>query len=58
LTAANSRRSTAETGTSHPTKLTARIEQIEESMQRYLDALETADRAQPVEVEAKTKRLT
>lgn len=35
-----------------------RIEQIEESVQRYLDALETADRTQPVKAEAKTKRLT
>ena len=34
-----------------------RQQQIEESIQRYLDALETADRTQPVEVEAKTERL-
>ena len=26
-------------------------------MQRYLDALETADRTQPVEIEARTERL-
>ena len=32
-------------------------QQIEESIQRYLNALETADRTQPTEVEAKTKRL-
>jgi transposase len=41
-----------------PNKIDRRIQQIEESVQRYLDALETADRTQPVEVEAKTKRLT
>ena len=41
-----------------PNKIDRRIEQIEESVQRYLEALETADRTQPVEVEAKTKRLT
>jgi hypothetical protein len=40
-----------------PTKIDRRIEQIEESVQRYLDALETADRTQPVEMEAQTKRL-
>ncbi len=32
-------------------------QQIEESIRCYLDALETADRTQPVEVEAKTERL-
>src|SRR6478735_3056757 len=32
-------------------------EQIEQSIQRYLTALETADRTQPAEVEAKTERL-
>lgn len=31
--------------------------QIEESIQRYLNALETADRTQPAELEAKTTRL-
>lgn len=31
--------------------------QIEQSIQRYLDALETADRTQPTEVDAKTERL-
>jgi hypothetical protein len=41
-----------------PTKIDRRIEQIEESVQRYLEALETADRTQPVEAEAKAKRLT
>ena len=35
----------------------SRQQQIEESIQRYLDALETADRTQPAEVEAKTERL-
>jgi transposase len=40
-----------------PGKIDKRQKQIEESIQRYLDALETADRTQPVEVEAKTERL-
>lgn len=40
-----------------PAKIEARQRQIEESIQRYLDALETADRTQPAEVEAKTERL-
>jgi len=40
-----------------PSKVDRRQQQIEESNQRYLDALETADRTQPAEVEAKTKRL-
>ena len=40
-----------------PNKIERRQEQIEQSIQRYLDALETADRTQPAEVEAKTKRL-
>jgi polyhydroxyalkanoate synthesis regulator phasin len=31
--------------------------QIEESIQRYLNALETADRTQAAELEAKTTRL-
>lgn len=35
-----------------PTKLDRRVEQIAESVQRYLDALETADRTQPLEAEA------
>jgi transposase len=38
-------------------KVDKRQQQIEESIQRYLDALDTADRTQPVEVEAKTERL-
>ncbi len=40
-----------------PNKIDRRQEQIEQSIQRYLDALETADRTQPTEVEAKTDRL-
>src|SRR4051812_14931220 len=40
-----------------PGKIDARKEQIEQSIQRYLDALETADRTQPAELEAKTDRL-
>jgi phage shock protein A len=32
-------------------------QQIEDSIQRYLGALETADRTQPAELEAKTTRL-
>ncbi len=38
-------------------KIDKRQQQIEESIQRYLNALETADRTQPAEVEAKTSRL-
>src|SRR4051794_5302077 len=40
-----------------PAKIEARKRQIEESIQRYLDALETADRTQPGEFVAKTDRL-
>jgi transposase len=40
-----------------PNKVDRRIEQVEESIQRYLEALETADRTQPTEIEAKTTRL-
>jgi transposase len=40
-----------------PNKVDRRIEQVEESIQRYLEALETADRTQPAEIEAKTTRL-
>lgn len=39
-----------------PGKVDARQHQIEQSIQRYLDALETADRTQPAEVEVKTER--
>lgn len=38
-------------------KIDKRQLQIEESIQRYLNALETADRTQPAELEAKTTRL-
>lgn len=38
-------------------KVDKREQQIEQSIQRYLAALETADRTQPAEVEAKTERL-
>jgi transposase len=41
-----------------PTKIDRRIEQIEQSVQRYLESLETADRTQPPELQAKTRRLT
>src|SRR6476661_5654630 len=40
-----------------PGKVDKRQEQIEQSIQRYLDALETADRTQPVEIAARTERL-
>jgi transposase len=40
-----------------PGKIDRRIEQIEQSIQRYLESVETADRTQPVEAEAKSKRL-
>jgi transposase len=40
-----------------PGKIDKRREQIEHSIQRYLDALATADRTQPSDVEAKTERL-
>jgi flagellar capping protein FliD len=38
-------------------KADRRQQQIEQSIQRYLDALETADRTQPTGLEAKTERL-
>jgi transposase len=38
-------------------KIDKRQQQIEESIQRYLSALETADRTQPAELEAKASRL-
>jgi hypothetical protein len=38
-----------------PNKIERRQEQIEKSIQRYMDALETADRTQPDEVETKTR---
>jgi transposase len=40
-----------------PNKVDRRQQQIEDSIRRYLEALETADRTQPVEVDAKTERL-
>jgi transposase len=40
-----------------PGKIERRQQQIEQSVQRYLDALETADRTQPEEFQAKTTRL-
>ena len=38
-------------------KIERRERELEESIQRYLDALETADRTQPAEIQAKTDRL-
>ena len=40
-----------------PGKIERRERELEESIQRYLDALETADRTQPAEMPAKTERL-
>jgi len=40
-----------------PHKLEQRMRQVEESIERYLSALETADRTQPADVELKTARL-
>lgn len=40
-----------------PGKIERRQQQIDESVQRYLDALETADRTHPEEFQAKTSRL-
>jgi len=40
-----------------PGKIERRERELEESIQRYLEALETADRTQPAEVQAKTERL-
>ena len=40
-----------------PHKLEQRMKQIEESIERYMHALDTADRTQPSEAEAKTKDL-
>ena len=40
-----------------PGKVDKRQQQIDESIRRYLEAMETADRTQPPEVEAKTERL-
>jgi hypothetical protein len=38
-----------------PHKLEQRMKQIDDSIERYLNALDTADRTQPVEAEAKTR---
>ncbi len=38
-------------------KLEQRIKQIEDSIERYLQALDSADRTQPAETQAKTKNL-
>lgn len=40
-----------------PHKLEQRIKQIDESIERYMHALDTADRTQPAETETKTKNL-
>jgi transposase len=40
-----------------PNKVDRRQQRLEESIRRYLDALDTADRTRPAEVEAKTERL-
>ena len=40
-----------------PGKIDRRQQQIEQSIERYLSALETADRTQPADVEVKTERL-
>lgn len=40
-----------------PGKIERRERELEEGIQRYLEALDTADRTQPVEVQAKTERL-
>jgi len=40
-----------------PHKLEQRMRQVEESIERYLSALETANRTQPADVELKTARL-
>jgi len=40
-----------------PHKLAKRMQQIDESIARYMDALDTADRTQPADFEAKTTRL-
>jgi transposase len=40
-----------------PAKIDKRQQQIEHSIQRYLDALETADRTRPTELQAKTEHI-
>jgi transposase len=40
-----------------PRKLEARMQQVDESIERYLTALDTADRTEPIGLEATTTRL-
>lgn len=40
-----------------PGKIERRERELEESIQHYLDALDTADRTQPIDLQAKTERL-
>src|SRR6185369_5151300 len=40
-----------------PRKLAARMQQVDESIERYLAALDTADRTEPIGLEATTTRL-
>ena len=40
-----------------PHKLAKRMQQVEESIARYMDALDTADRTQPADLQVKTTRL-
>jgi transposase len=40
-----------------PHKLAKRMQQVEESIARYMDALDTADRTQPADLQSKTTRL-
>jgi len=39
-------------------KIDGRQQRIEETIHRYLAALDTADRTQPVEIEVRTNRLS
>jgi hypothetical protein len=40
-----------------PHKLAKRMQQVEQSIARYMDALDTADRTQPADLQVKTTRL-
>jgi Transposase DDE domain len=40
-----------------PHKLAKRMQQVDESIARYMDALDTADRTQPLDLQARTSRL-
>jgi transposase len=40
-----------------PHKLAKRMQQVDESIARYMDALDTADRTQPVDLQSKTAKL-